>query len=418
MASGTADLEFKVANPGETKASTGKLVDVAENPFLKVGKELTKLEMLALASSTAATGAASFGLDFYWQQMYGESCPLAVKASVLPLVGIVAEKPWFFAPFVYKELKKRRSLPKEDRKGRWHHFKRGMKEGFPVFRADVLFHDPFYGASYVALKTIANPQTAIGDSALAVAAFFMGLGFATTAEVKLNDYQHRRFSNKLAKAGFEREPYFEAKYLVDPRRTEHTPESVLQEVQEEFDLPHTFHGFYDDIYFDQDEEDEVFNGMKSYLRFRRRPRHESEMRTIQVILTRAGEIFKQDENLWRCFPISKEKFYYMIPEEWDMPTCADEVPDEKVRKVVKKFERSGGAYKRVQFHRSIVYDPKTLLVTTDLGSNYQQGEPFWIEAKVRDDLRLLKNANDFIAMNYPVRATTYRKFDFAKLNGD
>lgn len=371
------------------------LIERAEHPVVAFGKQLGRDEIYAAVLSAVLTAVAYWLLDLATE---GEPST-ALMAAVLPWVGPLLEKPGLVAHYVGEAVvaKKAEGGPL------WGHLKRALTDGraWKTVRADILFHDPAYTALMALGVVLFQPDGSAAVGFLAVLSFFGAVLVAALLEVSLVEHGYRRLARRLSGLGFAREGYWETRYLIvadDPR---HSPEAVLEKLAARFGLADRMVLRYEDVYYGSAGLP-GFNGRGGQLRMRSvwaddGAHLEPERRTLQVVYTRAAELGRDEPSLFRCFAVCKDKHAMPVPFGAEPP-----------RPVLRAFRPV--EERKVVFWRHVARDPAGLLVTVDVMSR-DGGSPstYWIEAKVRSDLELLRAANEFIAMHFPVRGTTKGK---------
>ena len=224
---------------------------------------------------------------------------------------------------------------------------------------------------------------------------------AATAEVALVELRHLRLGRSLKRAGFAAESYFETRYLLTDGDGRHAPATVLAELAGRLGLPERYELHIEDIYLPEHCLREA-NGRMPAVRLRtvRDASGCAIRRALQVTFTRPGEVGRDDPSLFRCFAVDKEKFVLALPTEGDAE--ASEAYREAARRL-----GVGRVSKRVGFSRLVARDRSGLYLSADTPG---AARSFWVEAKVRRDLALLKEANATVATHFPVRGTTQGKF--------
>ncbi|MEK6900257.1 MAG: hypothetical protein AABX05_03980, partial [Nanoarchaeota archaeon] len=150
-----------------------------------------------------------------------------------------------------------------------------------------------------------------------------------------------------------------------------------------------------------------YNSRIPVLRLRHRKiEEEREVKSLQVVYTRASELPAKNPEQFRYFPQKKEKIYFLLDQE--MPEDISGIEDQKVRAAIKKLQKET-AYSDVDFYRTMTNDRSSLFISVDAVARENVFKI--LELKVYEDTRLLKEAMHYVMRTFPVLQTTHRKFD-------
>lgn len=371
------------------------LLERAGNPVISFGKQLGRDEIYAAVLAAVVTAIAYWILDFAFE---GEPETM-VLVMALPIVGPVLEKPGLLAHYVGEGV----SNWRKEGGSFWSQIGKSLFDGraWRTLRADLLFHDPAYAVLLSVGIALLAPQSGIAVGFLSVLSFFGAVMIAAAMEVGLVELAYRRQTDRLKHQGFDGEEYYETRYLIVADDDRHAPEAVLDRIIERFNLGNRSALFQKDSYFVRNNLGN-YNGRAAKLRLRSiqdETTGKVQARMLQVVYTRPDEYARNAASLFRCFPIRKAKFIRHLGNDIDE------------KKVLEAFKVRGDGGD-VAFSRIVARDPDGLFVSMDVMSRDDKAHStYWIEVKVRDDLELLGKANEFIAMNFPVRGTTKGKFD-------
>lgn len=374
------------------------MLERPENPLVSFGKQLGRDEIYAAILSAVFTAVAYAIIDF----LSNGDPSLWLTATVLPLVGPVLEKPGLVAHYVGEGVRDWRAQggPLSG------HIKRCLTDGraWRTVRADVLYHDPAYTALMALGIAVFAPSSAVQVGLLTVIAFFGAVTVAALLEVAYVELRYKMYVKGLRQKGFETEDYYEVRYqLIEPPQ-DREAEQILDDMAAKFGLTERYNFSYEDKYF-------VAYGLRGFnhrsatLRFRdRRTGDGSELcqRSLQAVYTHPREVRDAGVSLYRCFPVRKQKHYQRL--ENDTP----------FGDALRAFQGGTGLASArdlnvVRFRRLAARDPNGLYVSIDVVG---ERPVLVIEIKVRNDLQLLKQASDFVAMRYPVAGTTLSKAEW------
>jgi hypothetical protein len=372
-----------------------RLIERPQSPSVVFGRQLGRDEAYAAVFAAITTGIAWFVLDLVEAAGLGSWHALAV-----PLVAPLLEKPGLIAHYVGEAVVRWRS----GRGTLKQNLRRSLCDGraFRTVRADILFHDPGYVAAMALGVWLLDPHDAAGAALLSLFAFLAALALAAVAEVAMTEASWVLFERRMRRLGFARDPFWETRYLIAGEEPWNSADNVLARVADRFSLKSYRIVEYEDRYHTS-HGIPAFNGREPTIRIRTVRAVEDPSRVIrcalQVVHTRAAEIGKDDPSLFRCFAIRKVKHTFAGSEA-------------EVGAALSRLN-AGAAVRTVLFRRGFARDPAGLLVSVDIPSHHGAGSEFWIECKVRDDLALLKQANEFVATHFPVRGTTRGKLQLA-----
>ncbi len=381
-----ADLEHKI----ETELSNNP-IKLPPSPFWDVFKRFGRDEAIALLVNVAGTAGLSYLLS--------EDLSEETRAAALAVAGPVVEKIGFFPAHFKEAWDNYRSSSKEEREPFSGYFKQALKGGGKSLLQDLLVHDPAYmSLMYAGLQV--HPETPAWM--LATTSFISAVFAVAGLEVGLNELMYWRRKNALQKIGFEVESYFESRFLLD---TGSSPEEIIGNLSSRFSLPPFKKGIYHDRYFKNSFP--KYNSRIPVLRLRHRKiEEEREVKSLQVVYTRASELPAKNPEQFRYFPQKKEKIYFLLDQE--MPEDISGIEDQKVRAAIKKLQKET-AYSDVDFYRTMTNDRSSLFISVDAVARENVFKI--LELKVYEDTRLLKEAMHYVMRTFPVLQTTHRKFD-------
>ena len=372
------------------KQLSAQSIELPKNPFWSIFQRFGRDELIAMGVNLAGTASMDY--------MLNES---NTKNLVLALSGPIIEKIGFFPAHFYEAYDDYKKAPKDRRAPRFFYTKKAFRNGTTSLVEDVIFHDPLYvGLMYAGLQSFPGAPSWIVAGTSFTAAVFAVAG----AEVAYNEWQYKRLKKKLAKAGFEREEYYESRFYI---QAEKDPSETLQQIASKFGLATRQVATYDDCYYHTQIPE--YSGRKPKVRLRKRVMGDGKtVQSAQIVFTRTGEL--EHTTTHRFYPQKKEKMYFILNQE--MPKSIDEITNTAIRNILKKATVSDEE-QHVSFQRTIAHNP-VLLATTD----YITGEqPFYVlELKVRKDTVLLKEAMRYVMSELPVIQTTYGKQDLVNLN--
>lgn len=356
------------------------------SPFWEVFKVFGRDELIALFINTGGT----FTMANFVRS------PLLISVT-----GPVVEKFGFFLAYFKEAWEIYSTTPKTQRESIGSYTSIAFKRGFSSFQKDVLVHDPLYTfLLYFGLK--AYPQTPAWM--LSILSFVTAVGAVATLEVTVNELRFYNQVLKYKRAGFGLESYLESRFFIK----DIDPEKILSDFSSEFGLLVKNEMHYHDRYFENNLK--TFNCRRPVLRFRQRSREEGgQMQTLQIAYTRASEIARSKPGQFNYYPTLKNKLW--IPLSQEMPWKVEDITDSKLRGICKKIV-SGEKYHDVFFERSIVRDPKTILISIDR-VNPESSAPFTvIEIKSHMDEKskaMLISAMRYLMLKYEVVQTTHTK---------
>ena len=379
-------------------------IKLPSSPFWDVFKKFGRDEAIAMIINVAGTA----GLEYLLSTPFAGSVSAGTKEVALTVAGPIVEKAGFFPGHFKEAWDAYRAAPVDERDSLSTYFTQAVKGGSKSLLQDILIHDPIYmGLMYAGLRTHPETPAWIIATTSFVAAVFAVAGL----EIGANELMYKRYRRALQKAGFGEEPYLESRFLID---AEKKPEEVIENVVDRFNLSHVKKGQYHDRYFENSLP--RYNNRSPLLRLRRRIIEEEgmEIKSAQIVYTRASEIVGKEPEQFRYFPQQKDKMYFLLDQE--MPESMDEISDERVRRLLKRAQKEQSEnYTDVHFERTVASDPSSLLVSVD---QVQHSNPFYVlELKTFNDKRLLREAMNYVMAEFPVLQTTYRKLDLVGLQG-
>ena len=377
-------------------------IELPSSPFWDVFKKFGRDEAIAMIINVTGTA----GLEYFLSTPFASTLSAGTKEMALTVAGPVVEKAGFFPGHLKEAWDAYRAAPADKRDPLSTYFKKAVKGGSKSLLQDIIVHDPVYmGLMYAGLKFHPETPAWIIATTSFVAAVFAVAGL----EIGANELLYKRYKGALQKAGFGTESYLESRFLID---AEKQPEEVIENIVGRFNLSKVKIGQYHDRYFGNTLPH--YNNRSPLLRLRRRVIEDEgrEVKSAQIVYTRASEIVGKEPEQFRYFPQQKDKLYFLLDQR--MPENIDEIDDERVRRILKRAQREED-YIDVHFERTVASSPSTLLVSAD---QVQQASPFYVlELKTFKDKRLLREAMHYVMKEFPVLQTTYRKLDLVGLQG-
>jgi len=362
------------------------------NPFWDVFKRFGRDEALAMVINVLGTAGMTYGINNF-------ELDENTKNMTLSLVGPVIEKVGFFPAHIKEALEVYKTTPEDKRKELSFYIKKAMKNGSTSLIEDILVHDPVYiGLMYKGLDLLPNAPPWLVATASFIASVFIVAGL----EVGVNEARYWNYKRKLKDAGFGIESYLESRFLI---KNQEKPEELLGKLAKEFDLNLSQTGFYNDKYLGNNLPEYSGRSVKVRLRDRLIWGENTQVKSAQIVFTRASEIGKNEAGQFRYFPQKKDKIYFILNQ--NMPNDVDGIENENVRKMLKKVTNS--EHNNIYFRRTIARNPQGLLAAVDQVNTQR---PFYVlELKARNDANLLKEAMRYVMFEFPVSQTTYGKFD-------
>ena len=377
-------------------------IKLPSSPFWDVFKKFGRDEALAMIVNVAGTAS----LDYLLSTSFSGALAPESRELALTIAGPIVEKAGFFPGHFKEAWETYKAAPLKERDPLSTYFKQAIKGGTKSLVQDIVVHDPLYmGMMYAGLQIY--PQTPAW--LLATTSFIAAVFAVAGLEIGTNELLYHRYKRALKKAGFGSESYLESRFLID---AEKDPQEVISSFVKHFDLPLVRRGKYHDRYFENTLP--YYNNRTPVLRLRRRviEDEDREVKSAQIVYTRASEIVSKEPEQFRYFPHQKDKIYFLLDQE--MPGNIDEITNERAQRILKRAQ-GGEKYTEVHFERTLASDPSSLLVSVD---QVQHQNPFYVlELKTFKDKRLLREAMRFVMNKFPVVQTTYRKFDLVGLQG-
>ncbi len=374
-----------------------------ENAFIKKFKDLGVDEILAAFIDPASSAVGNMFL------------PTALKPYILPITGPVAEKAIFILRHALEAKGIYKTTPEKIRKPYNFYLKEGVKHGAENLVKDIIYHDPIYiTLMYAGLTLFPN----VHPSIISFADYLVSVPMAVGLDVMVDEIRHKKTTNKLIKAGFHHEKYYESRFRV---LKEKDPSVALEEFMEEFNLTSSGTVMYKDTYCDINSQG--FSGRELSMRLRQREKRDFEkenpvwieegefldsdnITSLQITYTRAREDKGHKNTIDQCryFPVRKEKLYALIDPN---TKSLEDITDTKILNIIKDRLLSNKT-KEITFERTIARNGELAICTDKVVTD----RPYYIlELKVYKDTNLLKQAMRYIMVNFPlaVEQTTYGK---------
>ncbi len=377
-------------------------IHVPGSPFWEVFKRFGRDEAIAMAINVAGTA----GLE---QAVNRELITLSTQSKdiALAVAGPIVEKFGFFPAHFKEAWDVYKTTPVKEREDLSHYFGSAVKGGSVSLAEDVLVHDPLYiGMMYIGLQLYPETPAWLIATTSFIAAVFGVAGL----EVGVTEARYKLLKRRFKNLGFGNERYLESRFFVSAERH---PEELLNLMSREFNLPDRAVGEYHDRYHDTTLKHYSGRVPKLRLRNRKIKEEDREVNSAQIVYTRTSEIACGEASQFRYFPQKKDKFYFPLGD--DMPSCIEEIDDERVRNYLTKIAE--GPSGDVSFERSIARNETGLFVSTDRVS-LKNHRPFYVfELKTRNDADLLKEGMRYVMREFPVLQITHSKGDIVRMNG-
>lgn len=383
---------------------TDQPIKLPSSPFWEVFKTFGRDEAIAMVINVAGTA----GLEYLLSTSLAHTLSAGTKDLALTFAGPVVEKAGFFPAHFKEAWDAYKAAPADERDQLSTYFTQAVKGGSKSLLQDIIVHDPMYmGLMYAGLQL--HPQTPAWI--IATTSFVAAVFAVAGLEISANEFMYGRYKRALRKAGFGTESYLESRFLID---AEKKSEEVIENLVDRFNLPKIKRGQYHDRYFANTLPH--YNNRSPLLRLRRRVIEEEdrEVKSAQIVYTRASEFVGKEPDQFRYFPHQKDKLYFLLDQE--MPGSIGDIEDERVRRMLKRVQKEeNNKCTDVRFGRTVASNPTSLLVSAD---QVQQASPFYVlELKTFKDKRLLREAMHYVMREFPVLQTTYRKLDLVGLQG-
>ncbi|MBI4440993.1 hypothetical protein HY639_02390 [Candidatus Woesearchaeota archaeon] len=380
---------MKHVHPQWVRTIAAQPIIVPPNPFWDVFRRFGRDEAIAMVINVLGTIATQYLLPLFALSVAAENAALAV-------VGPVIEKLGFFPGHFKEAWDVYTTTPVRDRGTLWSHVKRAFKGSGKSLLEDVLVHDPVY----IILMYLGLHYSHAPVYLLAMASFITAVFIVAGLEVGVTECLYHSRKKRLKKIGFDLESYLEARFLLS---REQKPLEVLTDIARHFKLPLRETAHYHDQYIDTTLS--PYSGRIPHVRLRRRVMNKGhEVKSVQIVYTRSSQVGKGELEQFRYFPVQKDKFYFLLEQE--MPRAVKDIQNQKVRKFMSRVTKK--KRKNVHFTRMMVRNPTTLLVSVDAVSKLPV---YVLEVKVRNDVKLLKEAMRYIMLHFPVTQTTYKKVE-------
>jgi len=371
-------------------------IHIPQNPFYEVLTRFGKDEAMAMLVNVVGTA----GLAWAMEQGMGASLSKNDRDVVLAATGPVIEKVGFFPAHLKEAWEVYKTTPQDEREAFSYYVKKGLKEGSKSLLEDVLIHDPMYGLlMYKGLQMYPQTPAWMMATLSFVAAVFAVAGL----EVGYNELQYVREKHKWKKAGFGEESYYEARFLMS---SEQKKENFLFQMERDFSLSETMVGKYHDVYIPHTLP--TYSGRNARLRLRQRVLEAEgrDVKTAQIVYTRAAEMATKTQEQFRYFLSRKDKLYLKL--EGEMPSTIEELANVDVRAKLQAVRAEGGT-EIIDFERTVARTERGLLVAVDM---IEGDSPFYIvELKVHKDTQLLQHAMRYVMLEFPVLHTTQTKYE-------
>src|SRR3989338_1481084 len=316
-----SDVPLRGATLGELERAvlSQQPIRIPQNPFYEVLTRFGRDEALAMLVNVVGTA----GLAWAMEQGMGASLSKNDRDVVLAATGPVIEKVGFFPAHLKEAWEVYKTTPQDEREAFSYYVKKGLKEGSKSLLEDVLIHDPMYGLlMYKGLQMYPQTPAWMMATLSFVAAVFAVAGL----EVGYNELQYVREKHKWKKAGFGEESYYEARFLMS---SEQKKENFLFQMERDFSLSETMVGKYHDVYIPHTLP--TYSGRNARLRLRQRVLEAEgrDVKTAQIVYTRAAEMATKTQEQFRYFLSRKDKLYLKL--EGEMPSTIEELADVDVR---------------------------------------------------------------------------------------
>ena len=391
-----------------TKKNESTLVELTPNPVVAFGMRLGRDELIAAGWSVFWTAIVKLALVLWGS----DKISLEKQALILAIAGPLFEKPGLISAYIKDTVNLYKQTPEGERESHRFYITKVIKDSWPTLRADLLYHDPGY--TLILWLLIRN----ISSTSLLLVALLSAVSFSTAViiaaglDVLTIKLMYHFLTGKLQRAGFKRKTYYETRFLIDATDDErYSSDKVLDFLQKHFNLPIKSQQTNVDVYLNKYTE-KVFNGRRPYLRFRQRTDKNGKItkQAVQVMYTCSRQLHNKSDCLYRCFITPKEKYGYDFPHDASMPWEPEKIKNAVIASIVKRLCNTKER-KKVTFIREAIMDD-ALFISIDRPTDSTSGTNiYWLEIKVRENLKRLEETSDFIAWKLPVRATTKTKCD-------
>jgi len=366
-------------------------IHIPKSPFLEV--------LTSLGADEALSGVFNVGGTAIVDGLFPGSSELLKSVT-----GPVVEKVGFIPIHIINAIKEYKTLPEEIKGNKKDHIMKELKKLGRNLKLDICIHDPLY-ISMMMYGLNAYPN--VPASLISFTSFVLGVFTAAAIETTGIELGYLGNTKILQSKGFEKESYYEARFLI---RNSQYYKDLLKSLSDKFELSDIKEREYHDIYY-PDIKLPSYNERNPKLRLRNRTSNSENLQTAQIIYTRSNRLSKSSNEQFNYFLQRKDKFYFELNQE--MPTCIEEIENNRVRKKLLKSLKSNNT-RTIDFERAIVSNDKTLYVATD---KILSKRPFYVlEIKVRKDKELLKKAMMHVMYNFPFIQTTYGKLQLSQLN--
>ncbi|MBR9705409.1 hypothetical protein GOV14_00065 [Candidatus Pacearchaeota archaeon] len=358
-------------------------IRIPENPFWEVFKRFGRDELIAMFVNVIAT--VIIGI-------------FTAIPILLALAGPVIEKIGFFPGNFWEAKKIYKTTPKKQRKRRFFYFRGAIKRGSKSLLEDILIHDPLY-ILFMFVGLLVYPGTPIW--LLSTASFIIAVIIVTFLEVGINEVRYIKLKNKLKRAGFESERYYETRFFIS---SQENPKKLMEKITKTFNVVKGKQIGYHDKYLDNNFS--TYSGRVPRVRLRLRNNDAIEkgwLQTVQIVYTKAREKGSRAVDQYRYFPIRKTKFYYLLNQK--MPKKISEIKNKKIKRVLR---HSKSKICDVNFERQFAKNEHILFSIDKIlkGKDY-----YVLEIKVRKNRTLLMEAMRYVMQEFPVAQTTSSKCD-------
>ncbi len=382
-------------------------IRLPKNPFLEALEVFGTDEAISMVINVAGTAA----IDRLIKQGGLESIvgPLSKTAKdlVISTAGPIIEKFGFFPAHFKRARDEYLAAPEGEREHFSHYLKQAIRGGASSLAKDIIVHDPIYfGLMFGGMQMY--PQTPAWM--LAGTSFVMAVFAVAGLTVAVNEAKYWNLKRSLRNTGFGSERYYEARFFIS---SDDDPKKTLNRLVDEFKLSPIRTLEYRDRYFETSLPHYSNRTPKLRLRRRTNPEGGPEMRTAQIVFTRAAEMKSGKAEQCRYFPSLKEKLYFPLDNEKNMPSQFSELKESKARdKLIGAVE--GDDHYDVRFTRMVAKNPATLLISADHVADDRR--PFYVlEVKTYGNTDALLEAMRHIMRTCDVHQITYGKLDLDRL---
>jgi len=382
-------------------------IRLPKNPFLEALEVFGTDEAISLVVNVAGTA----GIDKLikgggLESMVGPLSKTAKDLVISTAVPII-EKIGFFPAHFKRARDEYLAAPESEREHFSHYLKQAVRGGTSSLLKDIMVHDPLYfGLMFGGMQLY--PETPAWM--IAGTSFVMAVFAVAGLEVAVDESRYWNLKRSLRNSGFGNERYYEARFFIS---YDDDPKKTLNRLVDEFKLSPIRALEYKDRYFETSLPHYSNRTPKIRLRCRTNPDGGREMRTAQIVYTRAAEMNTGKAEQCRYFPSLKEKLYFPLDNEAKMPSCFDELSDTKARDILSRAV-TGDDHYDVNFTRMVANDPSTILISADHVADDKR--PFYVlEVKAYNNTEALLGSMRRIMKTCDVHQITYGKLDLDRL---